>query len=212
MPIYLVTNRVSDGFTPGAEAFAAWAAWFDGQAVRSHACACGGFRDCQAGPLTLLGDAPAEIRAAGVCVFGHSPSPMGRLSGRRALRTRGEKIAAQPASQLYGHRSGQERSFGAAAKIAVAPTQRRHRGCQAARARPRQLLRLEAPPRPLVARGSSAEAAPVRPRCRSWPPASADPFDEGQLIRLIVHGRGCQYRSGWLRRRIRAAGCPNPAR
>ena len=30
MPIYLVTNRVSDGFTPGAEAFAAWAAWFDG--------------------------------------------------------------------------------------------------------------------------------------------------------------------------------------
>ena len=29
MPIYLITNRVPDGFTPGQEAFAAWTAWFD---------------------------------------------------------------------------------------------------------------------------------------------------------------------------------------
>lgn len=35
MRIYLVTNRVSDGFTPGAEAFAAWAAWFDGLVMLS---------------------------------------------------------------------------------------------------------------------------------------------------------------------------------
>ena len=28
MPIYLITNRVPDGFTPGQEAFAAWTAWF----------------------------------------------------------------------------------------------------------------------------------------------------------------------------------------
>ena len=29
MPIYLITNRVPDGFAPGPEAFAAWMAWFD---------------------------------------------------------------------------------------------------------------------------------------------------------------------------------------
>jgi uncharacterized protein YndB with AHSA1/START domain len=29
MPIYLITNRVPDGFTPGPEASAAWTAWFD---------------------------------------------------------------------------------------------------------------------------------------------------------------------------------------
>jgi hypothetical protein len=29
MPAYLITNRVPDGFTPSAEAFAAWTAWFE---------------------------------------------------------------------------------------------------------------------------------------------------------------------------------------
>lgn len=29
MSVYLITNRVPDGFAPGAEAFAAWAARFD---------------------------------------------------------------------------------------------------------------------------------------------------------------------------------------
>jgi hypothetical protein len=29
MPTYLITNRITDSFRPGPEAFAAWTAWFE---------------------------------------------------------------------------------------------------------------------------------------------------------------------------------------
>jgi Activator of Hsp90 ATPase homolog 1-like protein len=78
MPIYLITNRVPDGFTPSPEAFAAWTAWFGslGDAVADRgnpAFASTTAGNC--GPGTALGGytliTAADLDAAVGLVAGH---------------------------------------------------------------------------------------------------------------------------------------------
>jgi hypothetical protein len=116
MPIYLVTNRVSDGFTPGAEAFAAWAAWFDGLgdtvADRGH----------PAFASTVAGDAGAGTTLGGytLVMVGSLDDALGPVADHPLLACGGGVEVAELTLINVGTRLGSGAGFTVTTSVHVA--------------------------------------------------------------------------------------------